>query len=270
MNDTNVSDRRLAVSQPASGAKRNRDLRRDASLPDGATVFPTLDAGVTLLDGDNRVVAPIQSLVIDHLLMNDGTAFWIDVHGYATTTQFTRIAPSQQLLDRVKVARGFTPFQHYSVVCDLPVAIDSHPDDPALIVAPALDAHYRNEDTLATEQAETLLGRVLARLRRYARAYDVPVLVGRTTSNLATEPIATMADRQIHCEQTSMGPQFVGDEFETTLYPVGDGLYQTTFAYWRALLAARARRVGTPIDDSQPTVRPKAPKPLATLQHGGR
>ncbi len=267
MNDTNGSDRRLAASQPTAGATRNRALCSDGSVPDGATVFPTLAPEVTLLDGDgDRIVAPLQSLVVDHLLLNDGPAFWIDVHGYATTTQFARIAPSRQLLDRVHVARGFTPYQHYSVCCDLPAAIAAHSEEPALIVAPALDAHYQHEDTLATEQAQTLLGRVLARLRRCARVYDVPVLVGRTTSSSATEPIATIADRQLRCEQTPMGPQFVADEFETTLYPVGDGFYQTTFAYWRALLATRARQ----IDDMQPTARPRTPDPLSALQHGGR
>ncbi|WP_330633597.1 P-loop NTPase family protein [Halocatena halophila] len=271
MNDTNVSDRRLAVSQPASGAKRNRDLCRDASLPDSATVFPTLEAGVTLLDGDHeRIVAPLQSLVVDHLLLNDGVAFWVDVHGYATTTQFARIAPSQQLLDRVQVARGFTPYQHYSAICDLPAAIEAHSDEPALIVAPALDAHYQNEDTLPTEHAQTLLSRVLARLHRYADKYGVPVLVGRTSVDTATEPIAMIADRQLRCEQTPMGPQFVGDDFETTLYPVGDGLYQTTIGYWRGVLTARARQIGSPIDDAQLATSPTAPEPLAALQYGGR
>lgn len=42
-----------------------------------------------------------------------------------------------------------------------------------------------------------------------------------------------------------MGPRFVGDEFETLLYPVdGGAYYQTMFAYWRQLLTARADQVG--------------------------
>jgi hypothetical protein len=42
-----------------------------------------------------------------------------------------------------------------------------------------------------------------------------------------------------------MGPRIVGEDFETLVYPVGDGAYyQTTFAYWRQLLAARATQVG--------------------------
>jgi hypothetical protein len=42
-----------------------------------------------------------------------------------------------------------------------------------------------------------------------------------------------------------MGPRFVGDDFETLVYPVEGGTYyQTTFAYWQQLLAARAKHVG--------------------------
>jgi hypothetical protein len=42
-----------------------------------------------------------------------------------------------------------------------------------------------------------------------------------------------------------MGPRFVGDEFETLVYPVDDGAYyQTTFAYWREILETRAEAVG--------------------------
>ena len=41
-----------------------------------------------------------------------------------------------------------------------------------------------------------------------------------------------------------MGPRFVGDEFETLVYPVDDGAYyQTAFAYWQQLLTARATQI---------------------------
>ena len=71
------------------------------------------------------------------------------------------------------------------------------------------------------------------------------MLVTRSTVDEFTAPIATAADHHLECEQTRMGPRFVGDEFETLVYPVDDGAYyQTTFAYWRQLLAARATQVG--------------------------
>ncbi len=57
-----------------------------------------------------------------------------------------------------------------------------------------------------------------------------------------------------------MGPRFVGNEFETLVYPVDDGAYyQTTFAYWRQLLATRATQVG---------IEPATP-PSSTLSPAG-
>jgi len=192
--------------------------------------------------------------------------------------------PSQQrLLGRIHVARGFTAYQHYGAVCDLPTAVnksirtstadsgaagrgepsrdeDTSPHTPALIVAPAVDAQYRADDTLGETHAETLQARTLARLATYADGYDIPVLVTRNERNEFTEPVATVADHHLECEQTRMGPRVVGEDFETLVYPVDDGAYyQTTFAYWQQLLAARATQVG---------VEPTTPAPSTPTPEG--
>nr|WP_299266411.1 hypothetical protein [Halorientalis sp.] len=232
-------------------------------------LWPSLDDGITLLDVEGgRGVPILQSLVLDHLLLHDGPAFWVDADGHATTTTLAQIAPSQRLLNRIHVARGFTAYQHYGAVCDLPTAVnksiqmsttdagaagqrppshdeDTSPHTPALIVALAIDAQYRADDTLGETHAETLQARTLAQLATYAEGYDIPVLVTRNERNEFTEPVATVANHHLECEQTRMGPRVVGEGFETLVYPVDDGAYdQTTFAYWRQLLAARATQVG--------------------------
>jgi len=232
-------------------------------------LLPSLDNGITLLDvEEGRGVPTLQSLVLDHLLLHDGPAFWVDTNGHATTTTLAQIAPSQRLLDRIHVTRGFTAYQHYGVVCNLPAAVnqsiqesaadtgargrqptasdnDSSPHTPSLIVVPAVDAQYRADDTLGDAHTETLQARTLARLTTYAEGYDIPVLVTRSERDAFTEPIETAADHHLQCEQTRMGPRIVGDDFETLVYPVEDGAYyQTTFAYWRQLLETRAAQVG--------------------------
>jgi len=265
----------LDVNQPTRGADRNQQsLSETANQPPGDFLFPTLDDGITLLDIESgRGVPIVQSLVLDQLLLSDGPAFWVDANGYATTTSLAQLLPSQRLLDRIHVARGFTAYQHYGTLCDLPKAVNRHiretttadplitsrersqersdrepegsPHTPALVVAPAIDARYRTDDTLADAHAETLQARALATLREYATGYDVPVIITRMTDDEFSEPIATVADHHLQCEQTKMGPRFVGDEFETLVYPVDDGAYyQTTFAYWREILDARAEQVG--------------------------
>mgnify|MGYP000462916564 CR=1 FL=1 len=260
---------RLTVDQSTRAADRNRSLAKQADPATDGMLLPSLEDGITLLDVEGgRGVPILQSLVLDHLLLHDGPAFWVDANGHATTTSLARIAPSRRLLDRIHVARGFTAFQHYGAVCDLPTAVndsirratadtatggrrapsldeDTSPHTPALIVAPAVDAQYRADDTLGDAHAETLQARTLARLATYAEGYDVPVLVTRMQRDEFTEPIATAADHHLECEQTRMGPRVVGEDFETLVYPVDDGAYyQTTFAYWRQLLAARATQVG--------------------------
>ncbi len=263
------SSKPLAVSRPTRGSERNRDLVNKADSASDDLLLPSLNDGITLLDVDgSRGVPILQSLVLDHLLLHDGPAFWVDVNGHATTTSLAQIAPSQRLLNRIHVARGFTAYQHYSVVYDLPTAVnrsiqetsssvglqsrqtpnhnhDTSPQPPSLIVAPAVDAQYRTDDTLGEAHAETLQARTLAQLTTYADGYDIPVLVTRSRRDAFTEPVKTAADHHLQCEQTRMGPRIVGDDFETLVYPVDNGTYyQTTFAYWRQLLDARAAQVG--------------------------
>ena len=263
------SSRPLGVSRPTRGSERNRDLVNKTDPSSDDLLLPSLNDGITLLDVDgSRGVPILQSLVLDHLLLHDGPAFWVDANGHATTTTLAQIAPSQRLLNRIHVARGFTAYQHYGAVCDLPTAVNrsiqetssevglqgrqpsSHSDDtspqpPSLIVAPAVDAQYRADDTLGEAHTETLQARTLARLAAYTDGYDIPVLVTRSKRDAFTVPIETAADHHLECEQTRVGPRIVGDDFETLVYPVDDGAYyQTTFAYWRQLLDARAAQVG--------------------------
>jgi len=274
---------RLAVEQPTRGADRNRSLADQADPATDDMLLPSLKDGVTLLDVEGgRGVPILQSLVLDHLLLHAGPAFWVDANGHATTTTLSQIAPSRRLLDRIHVARGFTAYQHYGAVSDLPTAVnqsiqestsddslrnrqptendDESPHTPSLIVAPAVDIQYRADDTLGETHAETLQTRTLARLATYADGYDIPVLVTRTKRNDFTASGVTAADHHLECEQTRMGPRVVGDGFETLVYPVDDGAYyQTTFAYWRQLLAARATQVG---------VEPTTPAPSTPTPEG--
>jgi hypothetical protein len=274
----------MAADKPTRGADRNLGLAEQADPATEAMLLPSLGDGITLLDIEGgRGVPILQSLVLDYLLLHDGPAFWVDANGHATTTTLAQIAPSQRLLNRIHVARGFTAYQHYDAVCDLPAAVnksiqmstvdagaagqeapsrdeDMSPQTPALIVAPAVDAQYRADDTLGETHAKTLQARTLARLATYADGYDIPVLVTRNERNEFTESVAMAADHHLECEQTRMGPRVVGEDFETLVYPVDDGAYyQTTFAYWRQLLAARATQVG---------VEPTTPTPSTPTSEG--
>lgn len=262
---------RLSVNRPVRSATANRELVQRANPATDKRLLPSLDSELTLLDIESeRGVSVLQSLVLDHLMMHDGPAFWVDSNGCATTTAMHRLAPSRRLLNRIHVARGFTPYQHWAAIRDLPGAVNEHlqekakagacsdwasrptdddPVPPTLIVVPAIDAMYRNESP-HREVAQSLLARVLAALRRYAEGYDVAVLLTRTREDAFTGPVATAADRTLAVQLTRLGPRFVGDEFETLLYPVDGGeYYQTTLTYWKSILEARAAHAG--VDDAK-------------------
>lgn len=203
----------------------------EATIPD----LPSLDAGIQLLDTDSGVTGAIHSLVLDHLLTTDDEVYWIDTHSHATTQVLARLAPSRRTLDRVHVARGFTAYQHYALVEDI---ADTLSPETSLLVVPALDGHYRSDD-LAPDQREEMLVKVLAKLAGLARRENLAVLLTTTTRDEFTEPITSVADRQLSCEQTMFGPRFSGPDFETLVYPADHGFVQTTLALWKQVLADR-------------------------------
>ncbi|WP_136717971.1 hypothetical protein [Halorientalis salina] len=203
--------------------------------------LPTLSPGVQLLDTDGRATGPLAALVVDQVIGADGPAVWVDSRGHAQTGPLLDVAPSDRVLDRIRVARGFTAHQHFALVQSLPEQID---EDTALLVLPAMDAPYR--DDVGQREGERLCLRSLATVARIAREYDVPVLLTRTGTDAVADALATAADRTVECRQTALGPRFVTDEFETQVYPRGDGTVQTTLAFWRRVLAARCAGVETP------------------------
>lgn len=202
--------------------------------------LPTLDEGVYRLATDGRATGPLQSLVLDHLLFHDGPAYWADAAGHAETGSLARLAPSPRVLDRVRVARAFTAFQHYGLVDALAGAVG---DDAGLVVLPALDAFYRG-DALDRGEPGRLLSGVAERLAALAADRDAPVLVTYGRDDDLTRPVADVVDHELACERTRFGPRFVGDGFETLVYEDAGGV-QTTLAFWERVLRARRDAAGT-------------------------
>lgn len=199
--------------------------------------LPELDAGIRLLDvvGYDRATAALHSLVLDHLLLNEGTAVWVDAGSHAVTQSLASIAPSMRILDRIHVARGFTANQHYELVRELRKQVD---EDTSLIICPAFDQLYREAETYADE-GEDLMLRAIATIASLANRHEIPVLVTHSKRDPFSEPLDAAAKETIRCEQTKFGPRFVGEEFETLVYPMEDGTGQTTLTFWKRVLEAR-------------------------------
>lgn len=203
--------------------------------PQPVPELPTLDTEVYCLQADQEPRSIVASLVVDHALLNSGPVYWIDAVNHASTAPIAAVAPSSRLLDRIQVARGFTPYQHASIAESLLDHAETEP--PSLVVAPAVETLYR-ESTTGIEQA-TLLARTIGRLTRLKRRYDCPILLTTTRDDELSEVVDAAVSAHLSCEQTPYGPRFVGDAFETLVYPVGEGLVQTTIAYWQSIIEAR-------------------------------
>ncbi|WP_227380005.1 hypothetical protein [Haladaptatus halobius] len=197
--------------------------------------LPTLDSGVTLLETDERATGALQSLVLDHLLLGGGSAIWIDVHGHGTTQLLSRIAPSIRVLDRIRTARAFTAWQHQSLCQDL---IPELTDVTAVVVLPAFEWFYRSEE-LSRGDGERMLAAAVDLIGEIVDTFDVSVLMTQHTDDALTDSIQECAADVIRCEQTPYGPRFSGDEYETLVYPLDNGMVQTTLAFWQQVLTTR-------------------------------
>lgn len=198
--------------------------------------LPDLQPGITLLDSESAVDNPLHALAVDQTLVSGGEACWIDPGTHAQTAPLVSVAPADRILDRIHVARGFTPFQHLELLRSLP---DFCPDGTELVVVPDIDRYYRDDSLLAEEGRDMLLSG-LATVARLARDQNLVVLVTRTGEDEFSEPIEAAADRTLRCEPTPFGPRFRGPEEETLVYPVDHGQWlQTTLSFWERILAAR-------------------------------
>lgn len=197
--------------------------------------LPQLREGVQLLETDGRATGPLHALVLDHLLLQGGSAVWIDADGHGTSIHLAEIAPSERILDRIHVARGFTAPQHQALVRN---ATEALTEETSLVVVPAVDARYRDDDIRGAEP-ETLLLQTLSRLARYAREEGLPVLATRTAADAFGAPVERLATGVIEVEQTAFGPRFQGPNVETLVYAERGPTVQTTLAYWARVLGAR-------------------------------
>lgn len=220
-------------------------------MPDPpAPTLPTLD-GPTVLDVPDEVRGAVHALVCDHLLATDGPVWWVDAAGHADAARLADLLPSRRCLDRIRVARGFTPYQHHTLCRRLGDATRTGcrdgEDAPALVVCPALDARYRDGD-LPHGAARRLLTSAVEHVTAVADRDNCPLLLTRTTPDSFTAPVTAACDTRLACRRTRFGPRFVAvdqhgrpadDGAETLTYDVGNGWLQTTLAYWRTLLERR-------------------------------
>ncbi|MDS0473834.1 hypothetical protein [Natrinema sp. 1APR25-10V2] len=199
-----------------------------------------LDPGVTLLNVPSARSKIVHRLVCDRLADGAGTgdggaAYWIDARSAASTHALYDCASSPRVLDRLRVARAFTAYQHHSLV--RAVARRAAPTT-ALLAAPNVASLYRDDDLAAWER-DDLLAASLEILSELGSVLDCPVLLTSADDGDGdvSDAVADRADTVIECARTREGIRFetAGDEAATTDATAGywhGTVWQTTIPYW--------------------------------------
>jgi hypothetical protein len=196
--------------------------------------LPALEPGITRVETDGRATGALASLALDHAMLDDGPVWWVDSGGHARTGRLARLAPSMRTLERIQVARAFTPYQHSALVQRLTERVGP---DAGLAVCPALDGQYRSGDA-PRGAPRRMVDSAVDRLRALADEHDLAVLVTCEAEDSLSAPAVDAADRTLRCERTRFGPRFVGEEAETLVYEDATG-FQTTLAFWEQVLTRR-------------------------------
>jgi len=212
--------------------------RTSESRPDAA--LPELDSGLTLLETSHPHSTALHQLALDTVQQVDGVAYWVDARNTSSSYTLHEVAPHRRLLQRIRLARGFTAYQHFMLIRRV---VNRASARTGCIVVPDLASLYRDDD-VPDYEATAMLDAVLAALSEVADVYDIPVLVTDAAGDGLTEQVTSEVATSYECEQTGMGHRFVGEDYETTVY-WEDGYWQTTIPYWVDLLGVAEEQADT-------------------------
>ncbi len=197
-------------------------------VSDQLSRLPALRPGINLLRRDHPSQGAIQSLVLNEMIVQGGDAVWVDSHGNASTHAFNRIAPDERFLERIRVARAFTAYQHFSLTTQLLYQVDRK---TAVTVLPEIDHFYAGD--LQPDEDTEMLEAALGTVEEVVARYRIPVLV--STAGRLTDTVTDHVDRVIDCRVTGEGVRFESDDFRTLVYR-GNGYIQTTLELFRLLV----------------------------------
>lgn len=155
-----------------------------------------------------------------------GEAVWIDCLNEASTYSMSAIG-SPDLLERVKIGRAFTVFQHHTLIHRLEEFIE---DDTEIIVLSNFDHLYLNGQVKDWE-AKELFKESWTKIKELSERKGLKVLVSSSGKSELSQMIKYDSDNSIEVETTDRGLKYSSDDYEQMLYADGDSA-QTTMSYW--------------------------------------
>lgn len=217
--------------------------------------LPQLTQGISLLRNRDGSNFGIQSLVINQMISDHKDVYWVDSKEKASLKTLNRLIPSPKFLERMKVARAFTSYQHFSLIRELENKVSY---TTSLVVVPEINWFYRD---MADGEKKRMIKEEINILKNLSNHYNVPILwsLYEGGDDYTKELIRRVSDEEIEFEVTEMGPKFSSSNFKTYFYPV-NGYFQTTIDFWRAILKkSYKRRRGGSIRWEEQTKRTETP-----------
>ncbi|MFB6214149.1 MAG: hypothetical protein ABEJ07_06340 [Candidatus Nanohaloarchaea archaeon] len=195
---------------------------------------PEVEEGVNLVEKPEK--RPVfQELLASELGSSRGEAVWIDTRNQSSTYALAS-ASGAEVLDRVRIGRAFTPFQHHSLVTGLEDWIDQ---DVKFLALPQF-SHLYLDGQVSDWEAEELFLEAWDEVVRLQKKFDLKVLVSVPGDSLLCYRVRRDASNRIDVERTPEGVRYESKEHQQLFYR-SPGSFQTTLPYW----SSKTREVET-------------------------
>lgn len=167
-----------------------------------------------------------QSMVASELEKTGGKAVWIDTRNESSTYALSGYG-SSSILQKVKIGRAFTPFQHHNIMHQLEDFVD---EETELLVLPNID-HLYLDGQVNEWETEELFEESWEKVLQLQDKYGLKVLVSASKSSSLYYYVSGDSDNKIDVDKTSQGWKYDSEEFDQMMYR-DKGQLQTTIPYW--------------------------------------
>lgn len=204
-------------------SRKNEPKGKD--LPAVVSLLPELHEGITRVQytGDR----PLFQLLVGGQLQ-EGGCVWIDAENHSSTYALADVA-GEEALEKVRIGRAFTPFQHHQLCTSVEDFID---EETEIIALPAANGLYE-EGQINADEAEELLQESLEHVKEIAEKRDLKVVISNSREAEGELEYLTgiYSGSHVTVKETREGLRFSSENFRTTVYP-DTGKIQTTLPLW--------------------------------------
>ena len=179
-----------------------------------------------------------QTLIAHSIDQTKKEAVWIDT-GNESSTYALASQGSESLMQKVKIGRAFTPYQHYQTVMELEKFIN---DKTEIVALPNITSLYA-EGQMRQDEAEQLFEETWQKIQEIKQKHDLKIMVSvqeEDRSQIGFK-VRMNSDNKIKIENNSEGINYDSNSFETFFYRK-NGFVQTTMPYWGQKIGKKARK----------------------------